>query len=238
MSVGQKVQDLAPQSVLVITDDVSFRSKVVEAWQPEPSPPLVICLSSDMIPNAQLAWCDVVVLGPVQPETLGDVLVAAGGAPAAVAFLPWGVSLSQVHAANPNILPLHCSDDAAELAVSIGQVLLRRVAVERQLNVKESAAKESNVQAILGQFMVESRHSFNNALTSVLGTAELLLLLDAARLAPEQRDQIKTVHAMAMRLYQMMARFSALEAELKLSASRGQDWAVHHHPIARPEIQQ
>ena len=207
-------------SVLLITDDVEFRSKAVELWQADVTPPVVICVPSDLTPGGEIAWCDAVIVGPVSPENLATALLAAASAPSAVAFLPWGISLQAVQLANPNILPLHCSDDAAELAVMVGNALLRRTAVERQLTQERWAVRDSRRHAALGQFMIETRHSFNNALTTVLGTAELLLLLDSSKLEPEQREQVRTVHAMAMRLYQMIVRFSALEAEMKLAEVR------------------
>ena len=230
----------APQSVLLITDDVSFRCKVVESWQAEGTPPLVICLPSDLSPTAEIAWCDAVVVGPVRPDYLANALMAAAAAPAAVAFLPWGVSLQQGQLENPNLLPLHCCDDAPELAVMIGNVLLRRAAMARQLQLAESSARDCSRQAALGRFMIESRHSFNNALTTVLGTAELLLLLDSQKLDEEQREKVRTVHAMAMRLYQMIVRFSALEAEMKLAESKAYTAGPHGFlpPAERAEVQQ
>ena len=217
----------APQSVLLISDDAAFRSKVVELWQAEADAPLVICMPSDLTPAAEIAWCDAVILGPVKPEHLANALLAAAAAPAAVAFLPWGVSLQQVQLANPNVLPLHCSEDAIDLAVMIGNTLLRRTAIERKLSLAELNVRDCSRHAALGRFMIESRHSFNNALTTVLGTAELLLLLDSSKLDNEQRDQVRTVHAMAMRLYQMIVRFSALEAEMKLAEVKARTTHTH-----------
>jgi signal transduction histidine kinase len=217
---NENSNNAAPQTALLITDDSDFRRNVVELWSIDGKPPLVVCVPSEQSPGGEVAWCDAVILGPVRPENLATALLATASGPPAVAFLPWGVSLPQVQAANPNILPLHSSDDAVELAVLIGNALLRRTAIERQLRQEQSEVRDSRRNAALGRFMIESRHSFNNALTTVLGTAELLLLLDASRLDDEQREQVRTVHAMAMRLYQMIVRFSALEAEMKLAESK------------------
>jgi len=62
--------------------------------------------------------------------------------------------------------------------------------------------------------MSEMRHSFNNALTSVLGNAELLMLQSAA-LEPAMREQLETLHAMTLRLHEMMQRFTSLELEMQ-----------------------
>jgi len=64
--------------------------------------------------------------------------------------------------------------------------------------------------------MVEMHSSINNALTSVLGNAELLKLepgLPASALA-----QADTIHNMALRLHEVFQRFSSLEKELSVAA--------------------
>ena len=55
----------------------------------------------------------------------------------------------------------------------------------------------------------------NNALTAVLGNAELLML-DGEGLSPQVREQVETIQSMALRLHEMMQRFSSLEAELNM----------------------
>jgi hypothetical protein len=64
--------------------------------------------------------------------------------------------------------------------------------------------------------MVEMYHTVNNALTSVLGNAELLLLepgLPAPVLA-----QADTIRNMALRLHEVFQRFSSIEKELNVVA--------------------
>ena len=63
--------------------------------------------------------------------------------------------------------------------------------------------------------MVEMRHGFNNAMTSLLGNAELLLM-EPGVFSARVREQLKTIRAMAMRMNQMMQRFNSLEAELQI----------------------
>lgn len=72
-------------------------------------------------------------------------------------------------------------------------------------------------EAALGRYMLEMRHSFNNALTSVLGNSELLLLEPGA-LSDQTRDQVETIHTMALRLCEVMQRFSSLENEMRFPA--------------------
>ena len=77
----------------------------------------------------------------------------------------------------------------------------------------------------------------NNALTSILGNAELLLL-DAQPLGPQQRAQMETVRNMAVRIHEILARFTSIDKELSAierpfenvnSAARSQASGSLHH---------
>jgi hypothetical protein len=79
-----------------------------------------------------------------------------------------------------------------------------------------SATKaEVERHALLGRYMLEMRHTVNNALTSILGNAELILL-DPQTLAPNLKLQIETIHNMGMRINEILQRFSSLQKELQL----------------------
>jgi len=65
------------------------------------------------------------------------------------------------------------------------------------------------------------RHSLNNAMTSLLGNAELLLLQPGELSAPSLA-QIKTIHTMALRINEVMQRFSSLAAEMQGSENASQ----------------
>jgi signal transduction histidine kinase len=62
--------------------------------------------------------------------------------------------------------------------------------------------------------MVDMKHSMNNALTSLLGNAELLLL-EPGQLSSQSLAQIKTIHTMALRINEIMLRFSSLASEMR-----------------------
>ena len=67
--------------------------------------------------------------------------------------------------------------------------------------------------------MLEMRHSLNNALTSVLGNSELLLLEPGAFSAPV-REQIEIIRNMSLRMHEIIQRFSSLEMEMKVAEER------------------
>ncbi len=69
--------------------------------------------------------------------------------------------------------------------------------------------------------MREMLHNLNNALTSVLGNSELLLL-EPASLSPGPQSQIETIRNMALRMNEILQRFSSLEKELKVVATKSE----------------
>jgi hypothetical protein len=70
-------------------------------------------------------------------------------------------------------------------------------------------------QALLGRYMLEMRHSLNNALTSILGNAELILQ-DPNSLSTNLKLQVETIRNMGMRMNEIMQRFSSLQKEMQL----------------------
>ena len=71
--------------------------------------------------------------------------------------------------------------------------------------------------------MLEMRHSLNNALTSVLGNSDLLLL-EPGSFSAQTRAQIETIRNMTLRIHEIMQRFSSLEKEMNVVAQQaGQD---------------
>jgi len=61
--------------------------------------------------------------------------------------------------------------------------------------------------------MLEVRHTLNNALTSVMGNSELLLL-EPHSLSAASRSQIETIRNMGVRMHEILQRFSSIEKEL------------------------
>jgi signal transduction histidine kinase len=82
--------------------------------------------------------------------------------------------------------------------------------------------------------MLEMRHGLNNCLTSVLGNAELLLL-EPGTVSGETREQIETIHTMALRMHEVMQRFSSLESEMHFAEkeSHSETREFYHVPVSR-----
>ena len=96
----------------------------------------------------------------------------------------------------------------------------RAKALQIARQAERNAAKNEN-HATLGRYMLEMKHSVNNALTCMLGNAELLLL-EPGQLSSQSLAQIKTMHSMAQRINDVMQRFSSLESEMQEAENASQ----------------
>lgn len=111
------------------------------------------------------------------------------------------------------------------IAGLIGREILRRLQAESSAIEAGKICVAAEAEATLGRYMVEMRTNVNNALTTVLGNAELLVLepgLPASVLA--QADSIRN---MALRLHEVFQRFSSLEKELTVAARESGKKAAH-----------
>jgi signal transduction histidine kinase len=72
---------------------------------------------------------------------------------------------------------------------------------------------------MLGRYMLDMRHGLNNALTSLLGNSDLLLI-EPGSLSAQARGQIETIRNMTLRIHEVMQRFSSLEKEMNVEAQQ------------------
>jgi hypothetical protein len=113
----------------------------------------------------------------------------------------------------------------AAVAGLIGREILCRRQAESRAREAEKSSSAAQAEATLGRYMVEMRTNVNNALTTVLGNAELLVLepgLPATVLA-----QADTIRNMALRLHEVFQRFSSIEKELNVDARESGKKAAH-----------
>ena len=111
------------------------------------------------------------------------------------------------------------------IAGLVGREILRRRQAESWAREAEKSCAAAQAEATLGRYMVEMRTNVNNALTTVLGNAELLVLepgLPATVLA-----QSDTIRNMALRLHEVFQRFSSIEKELSVAARESSKKAAH-----------
>ena len=109
----------------------------------------------------------------------------------------------------------------ADTLILVATEALRRSAAITRAQRAERLGLESQRHASLGRYMLEMRPNVNNALTSVLGNADLLLL-EPEKISTDCREQIRTIQTMALRLNEIMQRFSSLAAEMRSSEKESQ----------------
>jgi signal transduction histidine kinase len=158
---------------------------------------------------------DLAVVGGVAGETLGSVMeiLRQTGRPV--------IHVSRLNGHSPqgaNLASLPEVQEWPELMVLLGTQILEREKAAARLAKLAETNSQLEQEATLGRYMLEVRHNLNNALTSILGNSDLMLL-DGEALAPGTRSQVETIRNMGMRLNEIMQRFSSLQKEMQLMES-------------------
>jgi len=117
----------------------------------------------------------------------------------------------------PRTSVLRRHENWLDLLVVAACEAVHRSRAEARARAAELACASLDRQATLGRYMLEMRHGLNNALTSVLGNSDLLLLEPGSLSAPA-RAQIETIRNMALRIHEVLQRFSSLEKEMNVAA--------------------
>ena len=199
-------------NVIIISDEIEFSSAITARWLAERNVPALSVKGSDSCSQLQKEDFDLAVVGGFQPELLGPVLesVRTAGKPV--------IHVSRLNGHSPKLPGVVSLPEILawpELLVTVATQILERERAAADLSrVLESNTRLEH-QAALGRYMLEVRHNLNNALTSVLGNSELMLL-DPEALSPTLRPQVETIRNMTMRMNEIMQRFSSLEKEMQL----------------------
>ncbi len=209
-------QPLNQASVLILSDDAEFARTVVARWQAERYVPEITLATSDVWHSASATDYALVIVGPVHDGKSSEIfssLTAARGA-AVVCAADDAREISSLRAGHPHVLVVPRHDGWIGTLILLASEAIRRVEAVSRAQRAERLANESQCDAVLGRYMLDVRPSVNNALTSVLGNADLLLS-EPGQVSAGCRDQIQTIHTMALRLNEIMQRFSSLAAEMR-----------------------
>jgi hypothetical protein len=210
-------------SVLIVSDDTEFARSVAARWHAERHAPEITLVTSDVWHGSSAASYDLVILGPLRDRKASAILFALRSYPNVT---PLCVSeddkeISFLQSEHPHVLIVPRQDGWTSTVILVASEALRRAQAVARAQRAERLAIENQGHAALGRYMLEMRPSVNNALTSILGNADLLLL-EPAPVSGECRDQIRTVHTMALRLHEIMQRFSSLAAEMRAGEKESQ----------------
>jgi signal transduction histidine kinase len=221
---------LEQPTVMIVADDPECARSIVARWQLERLLPAFTVMSSDVGRSARTGKWDLAVVSGAAGPALGrgTLLEELQAEAAPVIYVAPDTKAAQaVRDRLPGVVVLAHHEGWLESLVLVGIEALRRAdAMKRALRAEQLAAQLQQ-WATLGRYMLEVRHGLNNALTSVLGNSELLLLEPGA-LPAAARDQIDTIRQMSLRMHEIIHRFSSLEAEMKFAEKYPGREAVQH----------
>ncbi len=209
-------------SVIILTDETEFGRLLTACWQTERQAPNITVLSSDLWREQDAPAHDLVVLGPVGDGKLTSVLSSLDPVTAVILCIPAdSKEFGQLRSKYPRLVHIPLREDWAQTLLLVAGESLRRAEALRIARQAELNAAKNENHATLGRYMLDMKHSVNNALTSMLGNAELLLL-EPGQLSSQSLAQIKTMHNMALRINEIMQRFSSLASEMQEAENASQ----------------
>lgn len=212
-----------PHVVLIVADDAAFPRDLLGRWQMERTVPAFTIMSTELFHGAALGQFDVAIIGPVRNGRLFSILKSmdAGSHPL-ICVLETAAQLHSVRAEHPRLLLMQQHEGWLDALLLITAECLKRVDLTSRVRKVEQAAAINARNAALGRYMLDNRHGFNNLLTSVLGNAELLLT-ECGHLEETARDQLDTIHKMALHMHEIMQRFSSIAVEMQVAEIESQD---------------
>jgi len=219
-------------TVLIISDDVDFSRRITARWQMERNVPTFTLLSGELWPRFAVDVFDAAIVGELRRDLLSVVLEPLHSTGQPIFCVCQDAATAQlVHERWPRISILRPSERdlgghwleghwLETLVLAAGEAVHRSRA-ESRARAAETACATLDRQATLGRYMLEMRHNLNNALTSVLGNSDLLLL-EPGSLSAQTRAQIETIRNMTLRIHEIMQRFSSLEKEMNVVAQQAE----------------
>jgi len=208
--------------VLILTDNSDFARLLSSCWYAERHAPSITVLNSDLWKAQDAASYDLVVLGPVGTGRISKILSTLSRGLAVILCAPADATeIQQLRARYPRLLHVPLREDWTQTLLLVAGESLRRVHAGRQAKQAMNRVSEIEREAILGRYMAEMRPTLNNALTSILGNAELLLL-EPGQLSAQSLHQIRTVHSMSLRINEVLQRFSSLASEIRAAENTSQ----------------
>ena len=210
-------------SVLIVSDDTEFARTVAARWQAERRVPEITLTTSDVWQSSAAEGYNLVIVGPVRDNKISAILSALNAIPTAATIYvsTEAKNVLRLAAEHPHVLIIAREDGWIGTLILVAGEALRRAAATTRAQRAERVSAEAQRNAVLGRYMLDMRPSVNNALTSVLGNADLLLL-EPGQIHPDAREQIRTIHTMALRLHEIMQRFSSVAAEMRAGEKESQ----------------
>ncbi len=208
-------------TVLIISDDVDFSRSITARWQAEHNVPAFTMLSGDLWPRSVNTF-EVAIVGPLRRELLSLILEPLHATSQPLFCVCEDAATARlVRERWPRTSVLRYDENWLDgLILAAGEAVQRAIAEARARTAEQHSAVLEQ-QAMLGRYMLEMRHGLNNALTSLLGNSDLLLI-EPGTLSAQTRGQIETIRNMTLRIHEVMQRFSSLEKEMNVVARQAE----------------
>lgn len=197
-------------TVLIISDEPEFSAAASRRWLAERNVPTFLLLESCSYPEFSNGSFDLAVVGCIPCGALSSLFEKLKSAGKPIVYVS---TLNK--ALPPEVINIPEVPGWPDLLVTLASQILSREHLSAELSKAQEAKAHLEQHASLGRYMLEVRHSLNNALTSILGNSDLMLL-EANALAPAHRVQVETIRNMGLRLNEIMRRFSSLQREMQL----------------------
>lgn len=209
--------------VVLIADDAGFARDLMARWQTHHALPGITAMSTDMLGGISEGDLDLVIIGAVRNLRLSALLklMDASDYPV-ICLLETAAEVKAVKAEHPRLYVMQSHEGWLDSLLLLAAECLKRMDLMERVRRAEKTALTSSRSAALGRYVMESRHDLNNCLTSVMGNAELLLL-DGDGFPEPARDQLQTIHEMALNMHEIMQRFSSLAAETRSAENSSHD---------------
>ncbi len=201
--------------ILIVSDDSEFVRSLVDRWRMEKNTPVLTTVSTGVSRQKNSSGYEMVVVGPLRecksipagPALHADAVVCAVGDEE---------SLKVVRSEHRDWLLLPECTGWMKILFSLAGEILRRTAAETRAREAEISSLSQRRFDVLGKSLLDARPGMVNALTSLLGNADLILLSEDP--LPDQcRENVRTIHTMALRLNEIVQRLSSIENEMELS---------------------
>ncbi len=233
-------------TVLILTSDPAFSREIIAHWPPDSAPhsgvPEFIVLDEACSRHLKASNYALAIADAAYHETrnhqqedengqsarIGALKqsLAAAGKPAIVIHSYPAPDFDSLYGLDGALLELQREPELwPSIAGLIGREILRRRQAESRALEAEQTCAAAHADATLGRYMLEMRTNVNNALTTVLGNAELLALEPG--LPATVQAQADTIRNMALRLHEIFRRFSSIEKELTVAAREAGKKAAH-----------
>jgi signal transduction histidine kinase len=205
-------------TIVIVSDDPEFSGAICSRWQQERFAPAFTLVSGDLCNGLSPEAFDLAIVGSLRSDIQSRVIKVLEQSAKPVVLVTKEDASPENH---PRLLVLQWHEGWLETLVLLASEVLRRAEALARLRRAEQTNSMLERQAALGRYVIDMRHNLNNALTSILGNSELLLL-DSNLLSAQPHSQVETVRNMALRMNEILQRFSSLEKELNVAARQGE----------------